>query len=119
MKPLIGVPPEIKLPVPLNIYNVPNVIINGCGILSKVIPNPLNNPHRNPAIRGVITTIYHGAPALATIASIISDNIIIDPTERSIPAVTITINTPKASIDCQDICLKTFVTFLHDKKTSG
>ena len=46
-------------------------------------------------------------------------SIMIEPTERSIPAVTITINTPKANIDCQDICLKTLVTFLQDKKTSG
>ena len=60
-----------------------------------------------------------GAPALATIAKTINDNIIIEPTERSIPAVTMTINTPKANIDCQEICLKTLVTFLHDKKTSG
>ena len=71
------------------------------------------------AIKGVITTMYQGAPALATTAKIINDNIMIEPTERSIPAVTITINTPKANIDCQDICLKTLVTFLQDKKTSG
>ena len=86
---------------------------------SKVIPRPLNRPHKNPAIKGVITTMYQGAPALATTANIINDNIMIEPTERSIPAVTITINTPKANIDCQDICLKTLVTFLQDKKTSG
>ena len=56
---------------------------------------------------------------LATTAKIINDNIMIEPTERSMPAVTITMNTPKANIDCQDICLKTLVTFLQDKKTSG
>ena len=84
-----------------------------------MIPAPLINPHKKPAIKGVITTINQGAPALATIAKIIKDNIMIDPTERSIPAVTMTMNTPKASIDCHDICLKTFVTFRQDKKTSG
>ena len=42
-----------------------------------------------------------------------------EPTDRSIPAVTMTMKTPKANIDCHEICLKTFVTFLHDKKTSG
>lgn len=84
-----------------------------------VIPNPLNNPHKKPAINGVITTINQGAPALATTAKIISDNIIIDPTDKSIPAVTITMNTPKANIDCHEICLKTLVTLRQDKNTSG
>ena len=48
---------------------------------SKVIPRPLNRPHKNPAIKGVITTMYQGAPALATTAKIINDNIMIEPTD--------------------------------------
>ena len=58
-------------------------------------------------------------PAFEVIAKTIRDNIIIEPTDRSIPAVTITIKTPKASIDCHEICLNTFVTFLQERKTSG
>ena len=93
--------------------------MKGWGIRKIVIPRPFISPHINPAISGVIATTNQGAPAFATIANIINDNIIIEPTERSIPAVTITMKTPRASIDCQDICLNTLVTFLHDKKTSG
>ena len=84
-----------------------------------VIPKPLNIPQNIPITKGIKTTTYHGAPAFDVIANTIKDNIIIEPTERSIPAVTITIKTPKASIDCQEICLKTFVTFLQERKTSG
>ena len=64
-------------------------------------------------------TTYHGSPALEAIAKAISDNIIIEPTDKSIPAVTITIKTPRANIDCQDICLKILVIFLQDRNTSG
>ena len=94
-------------------------MINGWGILRSVIPKPLNIPQRRPANIGTKTTIYQGMPALATIAKTIKDNIIIEPTDRSIPAVTITMKTPKANIDCHEICLKTFVTFLQERKTSG
>ena len=119
VKPLMGDPPDIRFPAPLNIYKVPNVIMKGWGILSRVIPRPLIKPHKSPANIGASTTTNQGAPALETIAKIINDSIIIDPTDKSIPAVTITIKTPRANIDCQDICLKTFVTLRHDKKTSG
>src|SRR6056300_1086394 len=83
------------------------------------MPKPLNIPQRNPTTRGTKITTYQGIPALATTAKIINDNIIIEPTERSIPAVTMTIKTPKANIDCQEICLKIFVIVLHERKTSG
>ena len=76
-------------------------------------------PHKNPIAGATNITTYQGIPAFEAIASPINDNIIIEPTDKSIPAVTMTIKTPSANIDCQDTCLKMFVTFLHDKKTSG
>lgn len=84
-----------------------------------VIPRPLNIPQNIPITSGIKTTTYQGAPAFDVMANTIRDNIMIEPTERSIPAVTITIKTPKASIDCHEICLNTFVTFLQERKTSG
>ena len=84
-----------------------------------VIPKPLNIPQNIPITNGIKTTTYQGAPAFEVIAKTIRDNIIIEPTDKSIPAVTITIKTPKASIDCHEICLNTFVTFLQERKTSG
>jgi hypothetical protein len=45
---------------------------------------------------GIKITTYQAAPALEVIARTIRDNIIIEPTDKSIPAVTITINTPKS-----------------------
>ena len=86
---------------------------------STVIPNPLTIPHNAPMKIGIKITTYQAAPAFEVIANTMRDNIIIEPTDKSIPAVTITINTPRASIDCHEICLKTFVIFLHDRKTSG
>ena len=84
-----------------------------------VIPNPLTIPHNAPIIIGIVITIYQAAPAFEVIARTIRDNIIIEPTDKSIPAVTITMKTPRANIDCQEICLKTFVIFLQERNTSG
>ena len=84
-----------------------------------VIPSPLTIPHKAPITIGIKITTYQAAPAFEVIAKTMSDNINIDPTDKSIPAVTITIKTPKASIDCHEICLKTFVIFLQERKTSG
>ena len=74
-----------------------------------------------PAALGLLAPISANASDVNfdAIASPIKDNMIIDPTDKSIPAVTITMKTPSANIDCQETCLKIFVTFLHDKKTSG
>ena len=83
------------------------------------MPIPLNKPHKKPTAGATNITTYQGIPAFEAIAKPIRDNIIIDPTDKSIPAVTMTINTPRASMDCQDTCLKTFVIFLQDRKTSG
>ena len=84
-----------------------------------VIPNPLIIPHTKPTAGAVKITICQGSPALDEIASAIKDNISIDPTDKSMPAVTMTMKTPRASIDCHDICLNMLVILRHEKNTSG
>jgi hypothetical protein len=81
-----------------------------------VIPNPLIIPHTKPTAGATRITICQGSPALDEIARAIKESMSIDPTDKSIPAVTITMNTPSASMACQDICLKIFVIFLQEKK---
>jgi len=84
-----------------------------------VIPNPLIIPHTIPTAGATRITICQGSPALDEIARAIKDSISIDPTDKSMPAVTMTMKTPRASIDCQDICLNMLVMLRHEKKTSG
>ncbi len=93
--------------------------MKGWGIRSLVIPIPFMQPQMIPTTIGTTITTNQGNPALETMAKDIKDNIRIEPTERSIPAVTITMNIPRAKVACQAVCLKTLVKLRQVKKTSG
>ncbi len=84
-----------------------------------VMPNPLIITHTIPTAGATKMTTCQGSPTLDAIARAIKDNMSIDPTDKSIPAVTMTMNTPRASIDCHDICLNMLVILRHEKNTSG
>ncbi len=64
-------------------------------------------------------TIGQGTPALAATARHIMPSAITDPTERSMPAVTMTTNMPSASSASVAFCLTMLVRLASDRKTSG
>ena len=72
-----------------------------------------------PMAGPISSTSGHGSPALEAMASVTMARAMIEPTERSIPAVTMTTNMPSASSAREAFCLMMLVRFWALRNTSG
>ena len=64
--------------------------MKGCGRRSTVNPKPLTRPQSTPTAGPTRIATGHGQPATSAIARSIVARAMIEPTERSIPAVRMT-----------------------------
>ena len=94
-------------------------MMNGWGSFSTVRPTPLTQPTARPISGPIRRTRGQGTSAFEAIASATMASAMIDPTERSMPAVTMTTYMPSASRAREAFCFRMLVRFCADRKTSG
>ena len=95
--PVMGRPSEMRYVAPRATNIMPSVMMKGWGMCSLVRPSPLTVPTKRPARSGAIMTTGQAAPLSARMAAHIIASARTEPIERSMPAVTMTMNSPSAS----------------------
>lgn len=107
----IGLPCEMTRDRPRPIESIANVAMNG-GSFPYETRAPLTRPQAIPVATARITAIHTGTPSdVAIQASTVAESAATEPTERSIPAETMTKVTPNARIAVTEACTPTFSRF--------
>src|SRR5581483_9315317 len=105
--PKTSVPSDAQSAIPRTALSVASVTMNGCGTRPQTKTAPLTNPTATPVARIATITTEAGCPSWKRRAPTTDERATVDPTERSIPRVTITSSCPSARIEMTEVCERT------------
>ena len=119
LNPKTGLASDIIRVIPLKIACVPKVIIKGCNSVT-LTKNPFNSPINAPARIPPISIANTGfIPATNSFPVNIPVRAITEPTDKSIPAISIAKNSPQAISIFTELCSIICVILSNEKNSAG